>query len=205
MDRSYFLSPWLLLYGIVGAVTWTCAAAFHASDTWLTERLDYNSAFALVAVQTSVVILRTFLLRSKLAATITLTFAAGSTLLMALYMNLVHFDYGLNVKLSIAVGVLGIVVQALQTGMQWVAAWRGQVPFKSIAYSWKGVASMVLVAALTAAFEVNDFPPLLGGLWDAHSLWHLTSAPVGLLWYSFLCDDWAYLQHHKGAAVADSG
>ena len=38
------------------------------------------------------------------------------------------------------------------------------------------------------ALELGDFPPL-GGHFDAHSLWHFGTAPVTLLWYSFLLDD----------------
>jgi len=171
----------------------------------MTERLDYNSAFALVAIQTTVVTLRTLRLRGLLPAVLAAIAAGGSILGMTIYMNFVHFDYGFNVKVSIAVGVLGIAMQTVQTGGLLLAAWKGQVPLGAVAYCWKGVASMVLVAVLTAVFEVNDFPPVLWGLWDAHAFWHLTTAPVGLLWYSYMCDDLDFMKGHHGAAVGDLG
>ena len=41
-------------------------------------------------------------------------------------------------------------------------------------------------AYASAAFELLDFPPILG-LLDAHALWHASTAPLGhLLWVYFV-------------------
>jgi hypothetical protein len=37
---------------------------------------------------------------------------------------------------------------------------------------------------LAALLELFDFPPILG-IFDAHSLWHAATAPLGIVWYRF--------------------
>jgi len=198
MNRSYFLAPWLILYGFVGMVTWIFAAAFHARATYWTERLDYHSALALVLVQTIIVAMRAFHLRGFLPAAILSAVALAIFVPLVVYMNTVLFDYGLNVKISIAIALIGIAIQSWLTGASVWDAWQGKVPWKAIRYCWKGIASMILIAVLTAVFEVNDFPPLFMGVGDAHSFWHIFTVPVGFLWYSYLCDDLKYLNGRYG-------
>lgn len=48
-------------------------------------------------------------------------------------------------------------------------------------YVWKCVAAVVC-GSLTVLLELLDFPPLLWVV-DAHSLWHLSTVPLPLLWY----------------------
>jgi hypothetical protein len=38
---------------------------------------------------------------------------------------------------------------------------------------------------LAALMEIFDFPPFFG-LFDAHSLWHACTVPLGFFWYQFL-------------------
>lgn len=40
----------------------------------------------------------------------------------------------------------------------------------------------VVLALSTVVLEVYDFPPVLW-TFDAHSLWHLSSAPITILFY----------------------
>lgn len=47
---------------------------------------------------------------------------------------------------------------------------------------------LVHVAVL---LEVKDFPPI-AGIYDAHSLWHLATVPLSILWYSFVLGDVEY-------------
>ena len=58
-------------------------------------------------------------------------------------------------------------------------------PRRTSATAWRGVALNALAYA-AAAFELLDFPPILG-LLDAHALWHASTAPLGhLLWVYFV-------------------
>lgn len=38
------------------------------------------------------------------------------------------------------------------------------------------------------AFELFDFPPWFLII-DAHSLWHLATAPIAIAWYDFIIED----------------
>ena len=48
---------------------------------------------------------------------------------------------------------------------------------------WKCVVA-VLWGSCTVLLELLDFPPLLWAV-DAHALWHLSTAPIPLLWYRY--------------------
>ena len=52
---------------------------------------------------------------------------------------------------------------------------------------WKCFLSIFCCGALIS-LELLDFPPIFGHF-DAHSHWHFGTAPVNLLFYSFLIDD----------------
>ncbi|KAL0756043.1 hypothetical protein Bca101_093711 [Brassica carinata] len=41
---------------------------------------------------------------------------------------------------------------------------------------------------LAMLLEIYDFPPY-GGYFDAHSIWHLATVPLTILWWSFIRDD----------------
>ena len=44
--------------------------------------------------------------------------------------------------------------------------------------------------------ELLDFAPLLWTL-DSHALWHLTTAPIHLVWYDFVIRDCAHLARQR--------
>ena len=46
---------------------------------------------------------------------------------------------------------------------------------------------------LAAMLELFDFPPIIGELCEAHSLWHLATVPLGYVWYAF----WAMDSTHQ--------
>ncbi|KAH0874395.1 hypothetical protein HID58_071757 [Brassica napus] len=41
---------------------------------------------------------------------------------------------------------------------------------------------------LAMLLEIYDFPSY-GGYFDAHSIWHLATVPLTILWWSFIRDD----------------
>uniref|UniRef100_A0A0D3BDN5 Post-GPI attachment to proteins factor 3 n=1 Tax=Brassica oleracea var. oleracea TaxID=109376 RepID=A0A0D3BDN5_BRAOL len=43
-------------------------------------------------------------------------------------------------------------------------------------------------SCLAMLLEIYDFPPY-GGYFDAHSIWHLATVPLTILWWSFIRDD----------------
>jgi post-GPI attachment to proteins factor 3 len=49
-------------------------------------------------------------------------------------------------------------------------------------------AYIALLTTLATALEIFDFPPWRR-IFDAHSLWHLATVPIVVLWYRFLVQD----------------
>ena len=49
-------------------------------------------------------------------------------------------------------------------------------------YTWKCYV-VVLGTAAAGLLELFDFPPVFNRIFDAHSLWHASTVPLGFLWY----------------------
>jgi len=47
---------------------------------------------------------------------------------------------------------------------------------------------VVIASGLAMLLEIYDFPSY-GGYFDAHSIWHLVTVPLTILWWSFIRDD----------------
>ena len=62
-------------------------------------------------------------------------------------------------------------------------------------YVWRCALSVVLAMAATS-LEILDFAPILWAF-DAHALWHLSTALLPFLWYKFIKDDCQHLQRLK--------
>ncbi|XP_055537140.1 post-GPI attachment to proteins factor 3 isoform X2 [Wyeomyia smithii] len=88
-----------------------------------------------------------------------------------------RFDYAYNMKANIV------------TGMTGAAGWISWCFFqrRKRRYVWKCFIFIVL-ATSSLLLEINDFPPILW-TFDAHSIWHLITAPLTVLFYSFIIDD----------------
>ena len=54
---------------------------------------------------------------------------------------------------------------------------------------------------VAAVAEVADFPPL-GGVLDAHALWHCATVPCVWLWYAFVRSD---LREGEGNGAGQTG
>ncbi|MCJ1371431.1 hypothetical protein MMC20_002646 [Loxospora ochrophaea] len=67
----------------------------------------------------------------------------------------------------------------------WFSVSRYQKLKKSWA-AWPGLIVAWIILAMS--LELLDFPPL-GGLVDAHSLWHLGTVGPTIWWYNFLVKD----------------
>jgi post-GPI attachment to proteins factor 3 len=49
---------------------------------------------------------------------------------------------------------------------------------------------------ISAMMEIFDFPPFFR-VFDAHSLWHACTVPLGFYWYQFIEDDKEYCESHS--------
>ncbi len=92
-------------------------------------------------------------------------------------MAFVRFDYGYNMTVNIAVGLINSFCW-----LAWSMWYRKERP-----YVWKAALS-VLMLDVSVLLELLDFAPILWTL-DSHALWHASTAPIQFLWYGFLIDD----------------
>lgn len=170
-----------IAFAWVSLNAWFWSTVFHTRETNLTEKMDYFCASAVILHSVYLCCVRTLGLKRPAFAT-----AFGCFLLLFLachvsYLTLVHFDYGYNMIANVAIGLLNLL---------WWLGWcmRNQ---QRLPYVWKCVAVVLLLQALSL-LELLDFPPLFWVL-DAHAIWHISTIPVNILFYSFLVDDSLYL------------
>lgn len=173
---SHYMAFAVRAYPWVGMNCWLWSAVFHARDTWLTERLDYHCATLMVVYSLFLGLVRTVPLATARAQRRLAVVVFGAMALHIAYMNIVKFDYGWNMAVSVAAVVINFAVWL-------VHCWRHWRP-----YTWKCL--LVALGTISAGLlEVLDFPPVWGRLLDAHSLWHASTVPLGFLWWGFLSDD----------------
>jgi post-GPI attachment to proteins factor 3 len=166
-------------FAVCGCNAWLWSTVFHARDTDVTEKLDYFSALLLIVSGLWVAVVRTFDVRS-LRAQLLAALAIGAFYCYHVgYLWLVHFDYGYNMAVNVAAGLLSSALW-----LRWLYAQRARP------YAKKFVLAIVVVYPLVA-LELLDFAPL-GLLVDAHALWHGATIPCGFLFYSAVKDDLFY-------------
>mmetsp|Transcript_15915 Transcript_15915/g.44458 ORF Transcript_15915/g.44458 Transcript_15915/m.44458 type:complete len:336 (+) Transcript_15915:197-1204(+) len=168
---KYPLYLWRL-YFFSSCFAWVASAVFHSRDTHLTESLDYGAANVTIATGLWASI-------TRCAGSQTGRWA-GMGILIGLcfhigHMHLVKFDYGRNMAVCIAAGVLQ---SCMWTSWVWMKKHPGR---------WTLTAFMVAVNT-AMLLEVLDFPPL-ASLLDAHGAWHFATVPLVSMWYTFLQAD----------------
>ncbi|PAV68255.1 hypothetical protein WR25_11018 [Diploscapter pachys] len=167
-----------MYYTSVGLITWLCSAFFHAQDFWLSELLDYFSAFAYVifAFYLSVHITQPFLGERKKISNL---LAVSLMLFYAYHISCMwsHFDYGWNMQCCIAFALLSTGLYVFHLIRRWS---RG-----ISSTSDRLLLFLLLWTNCSIACELLDFVPLFW-LFDAHSLFHLFTIPVPILFVTFL-------------------
>ena len=149
-------------------------------DTPFTEKMDYFCASSVVLLLIFLAIVRLGRVTNRRVVT-----SVAAVLLVLFtchiyYLGFIKMDYGYNMRASITVGIINLILWTL-----W--AFFGDVKGH---YRWKMV--IVLWSTLfLSALEVLDFPPLLG-LFDAHSIWHFCTIFTGFGVYCFYVDDATY-------------
>ena len=176
---GYSVQTLWVIYALTSMNAWWWSAIFHARDTYVTERFDYLSADISIMAGLYVSVVRTCACQRMHVRLLLALLLMGATGLHFYHMLLVKFDYGLNVMLCIATGIVQQLLWCLWALKQ------------SHPQKWQLLWFVVLINA-ALSLEILDFPPL-GGLLDAHALWHLCTVPLIYMWYSFVLADvnWA--------------
>ncbi|KAJ3909016.1 Per1-like protein [Lentinula edodes] len=206
LDDSHPMKVFYMGWSFVSINTWIWSSIFHTRDTPFTEKMDYFSAALTILVALYFTVIRLFhfyaptssltlahehrskdktLLRLWTAACV-LTFLGHISYLSLLK----HFDYSYNLIFNL---VIGLAHNALWLcySFPYSISFLRRFPGRSKRYRPHFVYKpAVLVSLIVAAMalELLDFPPWALIL-DAHSLWHLSTAPIAYLWYQFLIED----------------
>lgn len=175
--RRYPMYNLYHLHCLISVNAWLWSCVFHTRDLLLTEQLDYFSATAVVLFSVYCSLVRMALLRHRVLQGFTAVVLLVSFGCHVGYLSLVKFDYGYNMMANVSIAAVNMCLWLL-----WCFRNMSRQP-----YVWK-CASVLLSTAMFMLLELGDFPPLWFVL-DAHSLWHLATSPLPLLWYSFLIDD----------------
>lgn len=174
--RTYYeyTSLWHV-YGLLSMNSWFWSSVFHSRDVDFTEKLDYSSAVALLGFSLILAVLRAFNVRDEAARVMVAAPLIAFVTTHILYLNFYKLDYGLNMKVCVAMGIGQLLLWAVWAGVTWHPS------------RWK-LWVVVVGGAAAMLLEIYDFPPYLGYV-DAHALWHATTIPLTYLWWSFIRDD----------------
>ncbi|KAH0879897.1 hypothetical protein HID58_067291 [Brassica napus] len=151
------------------------AAVFHTRDVDITKMLDYSSAVAVLGFSLILSILRTFDVRVETARVMVSAPVLALVTTHVLCINFYKLYYGWNMIVCVAMGVAQLFLWA-----RWAAVSRHPS-------NWK-LWVVVIASGLAMLLEIYDFPPY-GGYFDAHSIWHLATVLLTILWWSFIRDD----------------
>jgi post-GPI attachment to proteins factor 3 len=178
------------------------------TDTPRTERLDYFSAATTILFALYFTAIRLFhLYLPSIPAKLTQASPSNSsgnrvrtmwnaTCALALFLHISYlsllprFDYTYNIIFNLAVGLVHNLlwtIYSLPASLSLIQ----RFPYQSRTYRPSFVTQAgILVIFTTAAtgLELFDFPAW-GRVIDAHSLWHLATAPLAIYWYRFLVED----------------
>jgi post-GPI attachment to proteins factor 3 len=160
-------------------VAWLCSTVFHMRKIDLTINLDYMSALIFLFHGLWLALRRTLhsLLFSKypfLSSVIFLLLSlACLTRLSQMVSGEISFDHHMELCIFLAISQCTL----------W-CVWCFFLSSASSSSSRYFCLFLQLWFALAALLELYDFPPIASHF-DAHSLWHAATIPLGFLWYQF--------------------
>ncbi|XP_061193950.1 post-GPI attachment to proteins factor 3-like [Saccostrea echinata] len=169
------------IVALIGLHAWMWSTIFHTRDFPLTEKMDYFCAFSLVLANLGSLFCRILGTEKRRRITIVLLMLVIVYVQHIYYLAFIKFDYGYNMKVNIACGCVNLL-----GWLYWCRRHWSELP-----HTRKCLIVMVGMNVLLM-LEVLDFPPIWW-MFDAHSLWHAGTVPLGILWYSFIIDDGKYL------------
>ncbi|XP_020094810.1 post-GPI attachment to proteins factor 3-like isoform X3 [Ananas comosus] len=174
--RTYyeFTGLWHI-HGLLSMNAWFWSAIYHSSVSDLTEKLYHSSNAALVGYSLILAVLRTFNVKDEASRVMVAAPLLAFLTTHILYLNFYELDYGLNMKVCLAIGIAQMLLWAV-----WSVVTRHPSSIKL----WV----IAIGATLAVLLEISDFPPYKGYV-DAHSLTHAIVLPLSFLWWSFVKDD----------------
>jgi len=177
--------------GLAALNAWLWAAVFHCRDVYWTQCADYFSALLLLVVGSLVaaVMLLDAVFGRVGRRTLALLGAACAVGVAAHVRRMLRFfDFGQHMAVCVIIGVVQMCA--------WICWWR--LERRRRRHAWRAPAVSVALH-ITLALELNDFPPI-GGVFDAHALWHVSTVPLAFLyWRCFVLPELRWVRVHAGS------
>lgn len=171
-----------LFYALCSINGWLWSAVFHTRDLAFTELMDYLSAFAMVLFSAYSIGMRLLLKFHSVYSLVFTTFCMAYFINHAIYLSWGMFDYRYNMVANLVAGVVLFFNCVIFSLMNW----------RTLPQS-RSLAIAISVLALSLYLELSDFPPILW-TFDAHALWHLSTAPATYFYWKYILEDSRYLQ-----------
>ncbi|KAI9796203.1 MAG: hypothetical protein M1833_006454 [Piccolia ochrophora] len=185
IPARYPLRRYYLAFGYFGLASWVFSMLFHTRDFDATEKLDYFAAGASVLYGLYYAPVRIFRLDERSPRWKPAALRWWTILCVALYvahisyLTLWSWDYTYNMAANVVVGTI--------QNLLW--SWFSITRYRRLKKPWAAWPGLIVAWIVMAmGLELLDFPPL-GGMVDAHSLWHLGTVGPTLWWYNFLVRD----------------
>ncbi|XP_041005991.1 uncharacterized protein LOC121250828 [Juglans microcarpa x Juglans regia] len=105
------------IYGILSMNAWFGSAVFHSRDVELTKKLDFSSIVTFLGLSLIVALLRAFNVRDEATRVMVAALLLTFVITYILYLNFYKLDYGLNMKVCVAMGVVQILVWSIWAGV----------------------------------------------------------------------------------------
>ncbi|KAI0823910.1 Per1-like protein [Trametes gibbosa] len=205
VPEGHPMKKYYLLFAFISMNAWVWSSVFHTRDLPTTEKLDYFSAALAILYALYYTVIRLFHLypaeHSPLgynhsAATVTTRVALTIACTWAFLVHVTYltflprFDYSYNMVFNLTIGMahnLLWVCYSLPSRLSFIRRFRDRPRSYRPTFATKPALFVLLTTAATF-LEVFDFPAW-GRIIDAHSLWHLATVPIAVLWYDFLVQD----------------
>jgi hypothetical protein len=180
--RTWYMTPYLQLYALMASNAWIASTVFHMKKTQNAIFYDYVSAllvlccgFLLIFRRICALTAPSFLFFFPLS--VIASFFSYRVYLMVFLPQFVSFDNHLKVCISIAVITTAIWIVWIfwENGARRTMTMKKSKKIALLVQLWFVAASML---------EIFDFPPFYR-TFDAHSLWHAATVPLGFLFYYF--------------------
>lgn len=196
-NSNYLYGKFLIGLSIISINAWLASVLYHTRKLPSTALYDYSSALVLLA---SNIWLAAYRLSIELKWRKTIInqglFGLCSVFLLCFVARWILDLYQGTITFSDHMKrCIGLVVSQLVLWLAWII-----ISVASHKY-WCLLSQLWLAAAGT--LEIFDFPPYFGHF-DAHSLWHAATVPLGFILYHFWIQDVQYL-YNSHIKLTDSG
>lgn len=186
--NDYVMSLWIDIFPFVGLTAWVTSTLFHIKKNRYTIPMDYVSALGLLTYYLWMTLRRVSIDLLGLPLSSSSSLPVSSSLLNFIFICFISLWIWQSHRI-----ILGQVrfeshlqICIVLAGLQF-ALWLVWAYYIRSSHSRRTVI-LQLYFVCVALLELFDFPPLFNHF-DAHSLWHAATVPLGFWWFYFWNDD----------------